>query len=234
MNWQNIWLLIKSDYPKLLLIMALAFYMAFIPHLGYPYPVHVDEWLHLAHSQELMSAGSISALSQPFYKGAEILPEQTLESGFHIFWGAFQQISGLPWMFIIRYFPGIVFMITVISVYILARRQGFGWEAAFFASLILTTVGILGPAFLVPMSLGLLLVSLSIFIAFNFSSLGGYVVLFLFTCFLLIIHPPSAICLVIILVPYILLNLKGNFKRSLGDIYCPGGALLGAISLDIC
>ena len=39
---------------------------------------------------------------------------------------------------------------------------------------------------------------------------------FIFTCFLLSIHAPSAICLVIILAPYILLSLKGNFKHSLG------------------
>jgi hypothetical protein len=43
-------------------------------------------------------------------------------------------------------------------------------------------------------------------------------VLFAFTCFLLTIHAPSAICLVIVLIPYILLNLKGNFKHSLGMI----------------
>ena len=42
---------LKSDY-LLLPIMALAFYMAFIPHQGYPYAVHLDEWLHLAFSKE--------------------------------------------------------------------------------------------------------------------------------------------------------------------------------------
>jgi hypothetical protein len=40
--------------------------------------------------------------------------------------------------------------------------------------------------------------------------------LFLFTSFLLSIHATTAVGLVIILIPYILLNLRGNFKHSLG------------------
>ena len=40
--------------------------------------------------------------------------------------------------------------------------------------------------------------------------------LFILTCFLLSIHAPTAVGLVIVLAPYILLNLKGNFKHSLG------------------
>lgn len=79
MSWQNIWRLAKSDYLKLVPILALAFYIAFIPHLDYLYPVHIDEWVHLALSQELMRAGSTTALSQPFYGGSDLAPVQTLE-----------------------------------------------------------------------------------------------------------------------------------------------------------
>jgi len=213
--------MVQNDTPQLgkstfliLPVMALAFYIAFIPHQSYPYPLHIDEWLHMAFSQALLGAGSTN-FSEPFVGGGTIGLSQ-METGFHIFWGVFHQISGISWFTLFRYFPSIVLVITVLSVYVLCQRRGFGWEAALFACLIPTTVGILGPAFLVPLSLGLLFVSLSLFVAFNFSSLGGYVVLFLFTCFLLITHPPSAICMVIILIPYILLNLRGNFKHSLG------------------
>ena len=38
------------DYLILLPIMALVFYIAFISHLNYPYPVNIDEWVHLAYS----------------------------------------------------------------------------------------------------------------------------------------------------------------------------------------
>jgi len=213
--------MVQNDTPKLgkstfliLPVVALAFYIAFIPHQNYPYPLHIDEWLHMAYAESLLRAGS-TTFPEPFF-GSGTIGLTQMETGFHIFWGVFHQISGISWLTLFRYFPSIVLVITVLSVYVLGQRRGFGWEAALFASLVLTTVGILGPAFLVPMSLGLLLVSLSIFVAFNLNSLGGYVALFLFTCFLLIIHPPSAICLVIILIPYILLNLKGNLRHSLG------------------
>jgi len=206
MSWQNIWRLAKSGYLMLLPIMALAFYIAFIPHQSYLYPVHIDEWVHLGYSKAMLAAGSTTV------EGGST----TLESGFHVFWGVFHQLSGLSWLTIFRYFPSVVFMITVLSVYVLARRQGFGWEAAFFVCLIPTTVGILGPAFLVPVALGLLFVSLSIFLVLHFRNAWSCLTVFIFTCFLLPMHAPSAVCLVIILAPFVLLNLRGNFKYSLG------------------
>ncbi len=198
----------------LLPVMALAFYIAFIPHHNYPYPVHIDEWVHLAYSKAILTAGSTTFVD-PFLGQWTIGLSANLEAGFHIFWGVFQQISGISWLTIFSYFPGIVFMITVLSVYILARRHGFGLEAALFTSLIPTTVGILGPAFLVPVAMGLVFVSLSIFLAFNFNSVWSYLTLFVFATFLLSIHAPSAIALVIILAPYILLNIKNNLRHSL-------------------
>ncbi len=203
MTLSNVHKIPKSDYLILLPIMALAFYLAFIPHHNYPYPLHVDEWINLVSFKTLMQAGSTADL-------------WLLESGFYLFWGVFQTISGISWMTIFTYFPGIIFVITVLSVYIMAQRQGFGWEAALFASLLPTTVGILGPSFLVAMSMGLLFIPLSLFLAFNFRTGWSYLTLLIFTSFLLTIHAPTAVALVIILTLYILLNLKGNFKHSLG------------------
>ena len=205
MTLSNVHKIPKTDYLILLPIMALAFYIAFIPHHNYPYPLHVDEWINLVRCKGLMEAGSIT------FTGSFLL-----ETGFNLFWGVFQTISGISWMDIFRYFPGIILIITVLSVYILARRQGFGWEAALFTCLIPTTVGILGPAFLIAMSLGLLFMPLSLFLAFNFKTGWSYLTLFIFVCFLLTLHAPTAVGLAIILVPYILLNLKGSFKHSLG------------------
>lgn len=194
--------------------MALAFYIAFIPHQDYPFPVHIDEWVHLANSEAILEAGSVTYL-EPFLGETTLGIGTNLELGFQLFWGVFHQISGISWLTIFKYFPGVIFIITVLSAYVLTHRQGFGWEAAFFTSLILTTVGILGPAFLVPVAMGLLFILLSLFIAFHLRSIWAYVVLFVFTCFLVAIHAPSAICLVIILIPFILLNVKSNFKHSL-------------------
>ncbi len=215
MNWQSLWQLAKSDYMKLVPILALAFYMAFIPHLTYPYPVHIDEWVHIAHSNALLQAADTNH-PDPFSGQPTSGLVAVLEAGYHLLFGVFHQISGISWLTIFRYFPSIVFMMTVLSVYILAQREGFGWEAAFFTCLIPTTVGIMGPAFLVPVAMGLLFVPLTLFIVLNFRTVWSYLVFFIFIAFLTIMHAPSAICVVLVIVPVILLNLKGDFKHSLG------------------
>ena len=213
MNQNNTHKILKPVW-LILPVMALAFYIAFIPHQTYPYPVHIDDWVHMAFAEAILEAGS-TTYEDPFYGGSESL-STNLETGFQVFWGVFHRISGLPWIDIFRYFPSVIFALTVLSVYVLAQRRGFGLEAALFACLILTTVGLLGPGFLVPISLAFLFVALTIFVAFTFSGIWSYVTVFIFNCLLLSIHAPSAICLSIILIPYLLLNLRGNFKHSLG------------------
>ncbi len=202
MNRHNVNDIPKSAY-MLLPIMALAFYTAFIPHQNYLYPVHVDEWVHIIYSNVMFKTGS-----SPF----------PLEIGFQLLWGVFHNISGISWITIVRYFPGIIFIITVLSVYILAQREKFGWEAALLTCLIPTTVGILGPGFLVPVALGLLFIPLALFIAFYFKNGWAYFVVSVFSFFLLSMHAPSAVCLVLILIPYVLLNLKSDLKHSLGVV----------------
>ena len=203
----------KVDYAVLLLVLILAFYIAFVPHHNYPYPIHLDEWTHLACSNQIIKQAGVVSLTDPFSGGAPI-HNQAQEVGFHLFWAVFHQISGIPWPTIFRYFPSIIFMFTVLSVYVLGQRQGFGWEAALFAALIPTTVGILGPAFMVPTAMGLLFIPLSLFIAFNFRSWWSYIVLLIFAFLLMSVHAATAVGLITILVPYILLNLKGNFRHS--------------------
>ena len=93
-------------WPALLVlpVMALAFYLAFIPHQDYPYPVHIDEWVHLANAEAIMKAGTV-AYTEPFLGLGTFGPGNNLELGFQLFWGVFQRISGLDWMTIFRFFP---------------------------------------------------------------------------------------------------------------------------------
>ena len=217
MSWQNIWRLIQSDYLKLIPILGLAFYIAFIPNLNYPYPVHIDEWCHMAYSKAMLEAGS-TTLIIPFTQHTTISFPANLETGFHLFLVVFQGVSGVSWLDIFRYLPSIIFMVTVLMVFVLARREGFGWEAALLTCLIPTTVGIAGPAFLVPVAIGLLFTPLILFLTFNLRTIWSYLLIFILICFLLTMHAPSAISPIIILIPYILLNLRGNFKHSLGIV----------------
>jgi len=211
----NIMKLVRSDYLKMLPILVLAFYLAFIPHQGYPYLVHLDEWIHQSCADEVIKEGHAVSLTDPFTGGTR-MTNQVVEVGFHLFLAVFRQVTDLPWLTIFKYLPGIIFMLTVLAVYILGRRQGFGWEAALLTCLIPTTVGILGPGFLVPVALGLFFIPLSLFVTFHFRNWGAYAALFMFTLFLLAIHSATAIGMITIMIPYVILNLRGNLMHSVG------------------
>jgi hypothetical protein len=64
--------------------------------------------------------------------------------------------------------------------------------------------------------MGLLFIPLSLFVALNLRGWQSYVILFIFTCFLALMHAATAVCLVTILLPYILLNLRKDLKHALG------------------
>ncbi|MFC1900909.1 hypothetical protein ACFLYN_04880 [Chloroflexota bacterium] len=206
--------IVRSEYLRLIPILVLAFYVSFIPHQTYPYALHVDEWVHIARANGMVAAGSASAVDP--LSGLVLGISSNLEVGYQLLWAAFKSISGASWMDIARYFPSVIFMITALSAYVIGRRERFGLEAALLTCLIPTTVGVLGPAFLVPVAMGLLFTPLILFLAFNFKTLSSYLLIFLLICFLLAIHAPSAICPIIVLFPYVLINIRRNFRHSLG------------------
>ena len=215
MNSPDGWKFARSDYVKMVPILVLALFMALFPHFEYPYAIHIDEWVHIAHSNALLKAAEIY-YPDPFTgqgPGGSVV--SLLELGYHLPLAIFQQLAGISWMEIANYFPGITLVFAVLSVYVFAKRMGFGWEAAFFTTLIPTTVGIMGPVFLVPVAMGLAFVPLLLFLVSNFKTVGAYLSLSVSVAFLIILHAPSAILFIIILVPFILVSLKGNFKHSL-------------------
>ena len=204
---------IQSDWLKILPILGLAFYMAFIPHLGYLYPIHIDEWVHISFANELMAKGGFN-INEPF-TGNPLQMENRLEFGFQLPLGIFQRITGISWISIFRFFPSLIFMVTIFFVYLFARREGYGWQAALLACLVPTTAGILGPAFLVPVAVGLLFLPLMLSLVFNYRRWWSYLLLFIFTSFLISMHGPSIVCIVIITLPYIFLNSRKEPKHSL-------------------
>jgi len=189
--------------------------MAFIPHIGYAYPLHFDEWAHLAYSKTTVEMGSVS-FPNPFSGQEATGLSNSLEVNYHLWIAMLQQISGIDWLALFRFGPSLVFMLTVLAVYVLCRKEGYGLEAAFFTCLIPTTIGLMGPAFMVPVALGLAFIPLSLFLAFRVKSWPAYLLLFLIACFLWLLHPPTATVLYIVMAPYILINLKGNWRHSIG------------------
>jgi hypothetical protein len=113
----------KNKHVWLILILLLAFHLNFTPHKDYQYPVHVDEWVNFAISQAILDEGNV-VYTEPFM-GEKIITND-LEIGLRTFLAVFKDLTGFSWIFIFRYMPGIIFMITVLGVYTFANRGGYG------------------------------------------------------------------------------------------------------------
>ncbi len=84
MTLLNVRKTLQLDYLMLLSVLGLAFYIAFIPHLNYPYPLHVDEWVHIAYSKAMLQTGSTTFV-EPFFGQSTYSLSFNLEAGFHLF-----------------------------------------------------------------------------------------------------------------------------------------------------
>jgi len=195
----------------LVAILVLAFFMASIPHWEYLYPLHIDEWWHYGDAQSLIEAGRMP-YPDPFHSGAPLFPDKEL--GFHLFLGEFKLITGVSWVNLFRFLPGIIFALLAFLAFTFGRRRGFGLGAAFLVALIPTTVRFLGPAFLVPVALGLIFIPLTLLTLRRLMfDLRGPVVLFLIFVSLLFIHPPTlAVISVIAVIHFILFLLPGSAR----------------------
>jgi hypothetical protein len=212
---------LRSEYTWLFVVLLLAYGLTFIPHLDYPYPLHTDEWMHLAYSRGIQEAGGTIVTAVPIYEFPDFVTGQiTLKPGdvepaFHVLWAIFQQATDISWLAIFRYFPGIIFLLTVLSIYVLARREKYGLEAAFFTSLMPTSVTMLGPSLLVPVALGLMYLPLCLYLVLYQRTRESYLLLAIFFSFLPLMHLPTAVILAIILLPFLVFGAVRDWKHSL-------------------
>ena len=192
----------------LIMILLLAFFMASIPHFNYLYPLHIDEFWHYGDAQSLIETGRIP-YPDPFNAGEPYVPD--VEVGFHLILGVIQLVTGLSWLTLFRFLPGVIFALLAFQAYALGRGRGFGLGAAFLICLIPTTIRLLGPAFLVPISLGLMYLPLIIFILHRLVfTARGIAILFLLLLTLLFLHPPTMAVVSVITIIHLLFFIPGK------------------------
>lgn len=194
-------------------VLCLAAFTAYIPHRNYPYALHTDDWIQMANANAVIRAADVT-YPDPFTGTGTVVLGDNLELGDSVFWGLFHDLSGLDWMGLLRYFPSVVFMMLVLAVFVLARKLGFGWESALFAALIPSTVGILGPAFLVPVILGMLMNCLMLYLALFRRGWPAALVIAIFVFALIVMHAPSALIFVLLVLPFALMSFKGDVRRG--------------------
>lgn len=205
---------IKIETLILFLIICLGVFISLIPRMDYAYPVHLDEWFGMACANQILNQDSAFNLLSPF-NGSPADFFQSAEFGFHLLIGLFHEISGIDWLIIFRFLPSLIFVFTIISAYLMGKKLGFGLEAAAFISILPTSVGVLGPAFLVPVAAGILFIPLSLFVMFGIEGFSRNVLLFLFITYLLSSHAYTAVAVWIMILPYLVLTIKDNRKSSI-------------------
>lgn len=204
----------KLNAVLLIAFMVLAIILNFIPHASYKYPLHVDEWVHFQYSNHLSD-------NVPLYLGGEV---NSLEAGFHFLLATINSL-GVPYVFMFTFFASLITFLICLGVFILTRRlfnETAGVFAVLFIALLKSTVMILGPVFFVPMAIGMFFIVISLFlIKLNSKAL------ILILASILIIHPPTAMAMLLLINIEFLIKRK-NYLKNLGL-----QALAGLIALPL-
>jgi hypothetical protein len=202
----------NKKYLVLLVILVFSAFMVFLPHLtnNYYLPFHVDEWEHLTYSRALIQNGNTTFPSPYTGEGTGFYPE----IGFYITTAVLHWLSGSDLITITVFMPALLAIALSLIAYVLGERtqRKFGLEAAFLVAFIPTTVRFLGPSFYVTSTLGLVLL-LFIFWLAQLQKIQGTLLISALLWYLFVIHPPTALAVVIILFIYtVFLVLEKKFK----------------------
>ncbi|MBM3131521.1 MAG: hypothetical protein FJZ95_00605 [Chloroflexi bacterium] len=170
-------------------VFVLCAFMVSIPRWDYPFPIHVDEWWHYGDAQSLITAGDIK-YADPFDAGRTT--EVDIETGYHVFLGELKSICGVSWLTLFRFLPVAIMALIAFQAYAFGKKERYGLAAAFFVGLVPTTIRFLGPAFVVPVDLGLAFLPLILLVLHRLmSDIRGPMLVFLILLGLLFVHPPS-------------------------------------------
>jgi hypothetical protein len=172
------------------------------PHWDYPYPLHVDEWFAIGYTQSTLEYGRLEYPNP--YNPWEVSFHQ--EMGFHLLLGFLQTVTGLSWMDLYRFAPGVLLALLAFLTYAFGHRSGFGWAAALFVPLIPTSIRTLGPTFVVPVSTAMLFIPVTLLLLQTMEeesrgrSLWLLLVLIGGTIF---IHPPTEVAITVLAILYL-------------------------------
>ena len=106
-------------------ILLFSFWAGMSPHSDYPYPLHVDEWFAIGYAQSTLDAGGLQYPNP--YQQWEISFHP--EMGFHLLLGFLKTTTGLSWMGLYRFAPGLMLALLAFLTYSFGRQAGFGWAA---------------------------------------------------------------------------------------------------------
>ncbi len=203
------------------LILLLGIALTLAPHFGYGLPIHTDEWHYMAGSDNLINQESQNPTSLYYDYGQSRL--QHWEMGFIVFLSVMKIASGISWPFLFTTLPSILFSLAILTAYLIGKKYNWGLQTAFLLALTPSTLRFLGPAFLVPASIGILMIVFSLYLITCIKIKWKYPLIMLALLFTFIAHPPSGGYLFIVLAASALVSIARKERK---EAMCLGGILL--------
>jgi len=207
--------------PKAWLLLSILLFsgiMYFLPHIrdGYFLPFHVDEWEHWTFTRAFIESGSTSYIDP--YTGTSV--SQHLEIGFHINTATLKWISNSNLSTIFVIMPFIIGILLSLTAFCIGNRSKYkyGLFAAFTLCFIPTTCRMMGPSFYIPVSFGLLVI---IFTLWLLQLENKYVSILLPLIFIstFLIHPQSALAILIVIFIYsLIIFIKKSYRLSIMNV----------------
>ena len=102
-------------------ILLFSFWVGMNPHWDYPYPLHVDEWIHIGLAQGALEERGLEYASP--YGGGQVSFHQ--EMGFHVLLGFLKSMTGSAWIDLFRIAPGVMLAMLSFLAYAYGQRGGF-------------------------------------------------------------------------------------------------------------
>jgi len=133
--------------------------------MRFDYPIHADEWSHLARVRELMSTNRLAV--NPYLP--QISHIVNLEPGFHIFLAEHYMLSGMDPVLGYKYLPALFAVITALYMFLLSREifhsEYVGYLSILFLSAIKSNINLMGLWFFTPQTMSFFLLLMFLIIS---------------------------------------------------------------------
>jgi len=172
--------------------------------VSYTYPLHADEWTHLAQAQYMMSSHGMANVN-PYIQQST---HRDLESGFHSFLAAFFTSTGLDPITTYQYLPAIFMVITMLSLFlmliVIIKNYWIALLSTLFLLFVKSNINLMGSWFFLPMIFALFLMFM--FFAAYFSKGPIRYLAILFYLATIFSYPTMTIIITMIVILYEIVN----------------------------
>jgi hypothetical protein len=121
------------------------------------------------------------------------------EGGFLLTIGMVQRFSGIGWNELFILMPLAITAMAVVLAYFIGRVFNAGLTSALFTAMLPITLRFLGLGFLVPLSLGFVIILALLLLILRFHSMWTLPILLVLSLYLVFLHPPSALVGIIVI-----------------------------------